>query len=143
MERAAGGSVAAAISNATVRLLSRYTGRGPNRARTTINRDHVTIILRDALTKGERSLVADGRHELVLEMRRNFQQTMRDDLVAIVEQWTGRRVIAFMSDNHIDPDIAVEVFVLEPEGGEAEPDLGVGEANGRAPSDPSGTDGSA
>jgi hypothetical protein len=25
-------------------------------------------------------------------------------------------VIGFMSDNHIDPDIAVEVFILEPIG---------------------------
>ena len=31
-----------------------------------------------------------------------------------IEQLTGRKVIGFMSDNHIDPDIAVEVFVLEP-----------------------------
>jgi hypothetical protein len=27
---------------------------------------------------------------------------------------TFRKVIGFMSDNHIDPDLAVEVFVLEP-----------------------------
>ena len=26
----------------------------------------------------------------------------------------GRKVVGFMSDNHIDPDLAVEVFVLEP-----------------------------
>jgi hypothetical protein len=25
-----------------------------------------------------------------------------------------RKVVAFMSDNHIDPDYAAEVFVLEP-----------------------------
>jgi hypothetical protein len=33
---------------------------------------------------------------------------------------TGRKVIAFMSDNHIDPDYGAEVFVLEP-GGDADP----------------------
>jgi uncharacterized protein YbcI len=43
---------------------------------------------------------------------------MRDDLVAIVERQLGRTVVAFMSQNHIDPDLAVEVFVLEP--GEAD-----------------------
>ena len=26
----------------------------------------------------------------------------------------NRKVIAFMSQNHIDPDLAIEVFVLEP-----------------------------
>jgi len=38
---------------------------------------------------------------------------MRDDLIAVVEELTGRRVIAFLSDNHMDPDIAVETFVTE------------------------------
>jgi uncharacterized protein YbcI len=38
---------------------------------------------------------------------------MRDDLVALVEEVTGSTVIAFLSDNHIDPDIGVESFVLE------------------------------
>jgi uncharacterized protein YbcI len=38
---------------------------------------------------------------------------MRKDLVGAVEEITGRKVIAFMSDNHIDPDIAIESFVLE------------------------------
>jgi uncharacterized protein YbcI len=41
---------------------------------------------------------------------------MRDELVALVEEQLGRKVIAFMSQNHIDPDLAVEVFVLEPDG---------------------------
>jgi hypothetical protein len=39
---------------------------------------------------------------------------MRDDLIAIVGRHLERTVIAFMSQNHIDPDLAVEVFVLEP-----------------------------
>jgi hypothetical protein len=31
-----------------------------------------------------------------------------------VEALTGRKVIAFMSDNHVEPDMAVEIFVVEP-----------------------------
>jgi hypothetical protein len=49
-----------------------------------------------------------------METRRAFQRTMSDDLVAAVEEHSGRKVRAFLSDNHIDPDIAVESFVLEP-----------------------------
>ena len=94
--------------------LGEYTGRGPTKARTYVNRDVITVLLRDTLTKGERSLVEDGRGQLVLDMRKAYQETMRDDLVAAVEEVTGRKVIAFLSDNHIDPDIAVESFVLEP-----------------------------
>jgi hypothetical protein len=36
-----------------------------------------------------------------------------------VEEITGRKVIAFLSDNHLDPDIAVESFVLESRGSSA------------------------
>ena len=106
-------SPAANISNRVVQLMSTYTGRGPTKAWTSIDQDLVSVVLRDTLTKGERSLVADGRSELVLTMRKAYQSTMRDELVAAVEQQTGRTVIAFLSDNHIDPDIAIESFLLE------------------------------
>jgi uncharacterized protein YbcI len=107
------GSKAAAISNAVVRLLSEYTGRGPTKAHTHISGDLVAVVLRDTLTKGERSLVRDGRVDNVLATRKAYQMTMGPSLIAAVEEIIGRKVIAFMSDNHIDPDIAVESFVLE------------------------------
>jgi uncharacterized protein YbcI len=110
-----GGSKAAAISNAVVRLLSEYTGRGPTKARTHITKDLVTVLLEETLTKGERSLVGDGKSDLVMSMRFAFQQTMRSDLVASVEEITGREVAAFMSANHLDPDMAIESFVLVPQ----------------------------
>ena len=109
-------SPAARISNAVVQLLRSYTGRGPTRAWTSIDEDLVSVVLRDTLTRGEQSLVADGQAELVLTMRKAYQMTMREDLVARVEAVMGRKVIAFMSDNHIEPDIAIESFVLEPQG---------------------------
>ena len=104
------------ISTATVRLLHEYTGRGPTKAKTLINDDVVTVLLADTLTKGERKLVASGRSDRVLQLRHDYQLTMREDLIAIVERQLERKVIAFMSQNHIDPDLAVEVFVLDPGG---------------------------
>ena len=109
-----GGSKAAAISNLTVRLLSQYTGRGPTKARTFFNDDVVTIVLRDTLTKAERTLVDNDRRELVLVTRTTFQEVMGDDLIAGIEEILGRKVMAFLSANHIDPDIAVETFMLAP-----------------------------
>jgi uncharacterized protein YbcI len=50
----------------------------------------------------------------VLETRHDFQRLMSEELIGLVEEETGRKVRAFMSDNHIDPDVAAEVFVLEP-----------------------------
>jgi uncharacterized protein YbcI len=108
-------SPAAQVSSLVVGLLRSYTGRGPTRAWTSIDGDLVSVVLRDALTTGERSLVADGRSELVLDTRRAYQMTMRADLVAGVEMITGRTVIAFLSDNHLEPDVAIESFVLEPD----------------------------
>lgn len=108
------GSTQAAISNAIVGLLHDYTGRGPTKARTVIANDLVVCVLADTLTKGERSLVTNGKSELVLRTRKAFQDTMREDIIAVVERLTERKVVAFMSDNHIDPDLAVETLVLQP-----------------------------
>ncbi len=116
--RSAVSSVAADISNGVVRVLSEYTGRGPTRARTHIDDELICVVMRDTLTKGERSLVADGKVELVLAARKGYQEAMKADLVAVVEEISGRKVLAFLSDNHIDPDIGVETFVLEPRDGD-------------------------
>jgi uncharacterized protein YbcI len=111
------GSIAAEISNAVVRLLSEYTGRGPTKARTHIHEDLITVVLRDTLTKGERSLVAAGKTDIVLAARKAYQNAMKTDLVAAVERCSGRTVVAFLSENHIEPDIAIESFVLQPSPG--------------------------
>jgi uncharacterized protein YbcI len=107
-------SLSAQISNLVVGLLHTYTGRGPTKAWTSIEDELVSVVLRDTLSKGERSLVTDDRKELVLEMRQAYQQTMGPEMVAGVEKLTGRKVVAFMSANHLEPDIAIESFVLEP-----------------------------
>jgi uncharacterized protein YbcI len=109
------GSQGQAIGNLITRLLSDYTGRGPTKARTHFNENLITIVVQDLLTKGERSLIRDGRQELVLETRRAYQQTMGEDLTAGIEEITGRQVIAFLSANHLDPDLAIETFVLAPQ----------------------------
>ena len=108
------GSVAAAISSGTVQLLRDYIGRGPTKARTVISDDTVAIVLGDTLTKGELNLVAMGEREHVLHTRHLLQRLMRDDFVQLVERLSGRTVEAFFSDNHIDPDYAVEFFLLQP-----------------------------
>ena len=117
-------SVNSQICDAAVRLLREYTGRGPTKARATVNSDSVMIVLGDTLTRGERQLAATGKAERVLQLRHDFQMVMRDELVEIVEKATGRKVIAFMSQNHIDPDLAVEIFILQPDGAAADSSVG-------------------
>jgi uncharacterized protein YbcI len=108
------GVLAASISNSMVKLLHRYTGRGPTRARTTVGENIIVCVMGATLTRGEQSLAENGKTEVVLQTRRAFQETMQADAISAVEELSGRQVVAFMSNNHIDPDLAVEVFILEP-----------------------------
>ncbi|HET7379971.1 MAG TPA: Na-translocating system protein MpsC family protein [Gaiellales bacterium] len=112
-ERPSGNSMHVALSNAIVGLLREYTGRGPTKARTTIRDNVVVIMLEQTLTKGEQVLVAKGRGENVITLRHEYQEAMRDEGSAKVAEITGQKVIAMMSANHLDPDLAVEIFVLE------------------------------
>jgi uncharacterized protein YbcI len=95
-------------------LLHEYTGRGPTRARTTIGNDLIVCVLADTLTNSERKLVDAGEERLVLEQRSAIQRLMSREAIATIEDLIGRSVTAFMSNNHIDPDLAVETFVLAP-----------------------------
>jgi uncharacterized protein YbcI len=108
-----GGELNAAISNAIVRLLSEYAGRGPTKARTIHSGKLVLCVLEDTLTRAERSLSVGGHSEVVLDGRHALQDTMQEAMTAAVERLTGRNVVAMMSTNHIDPDFAAEVFVLD------------------------------
>jgi len=114
-EQHGAGQLSASISNAIVHLHREYLGRGPTKARTSIRDDTIVVVMTDTLTKAEHSLVADGKADEVLSTRHSLQGTMRNDMVAAVERLTGRTVMAFMSTNHIEPDLACEILILEPE----------------------------
>ncbi len=106
-------SLVAQLTSAVVRVHSQYLGRGPTRAQSFYRNNVVVVLMEDALTKAEQTLVANGKSDVVHGIRQEFQRAMRDDLIAAVEQLTGSAVIAFMSDNHVDPDMAAELFVLD------------------------------
>jgi uncharacterized protein YbcI len=112
-ERPPGASLNAEISTAIVRMLREYTGRGPTKAQTTIRDNVVLVMLEQALSKGERVLVQKGRGENVLALRHEYQEAMRDESSDKVAELTGRRVTAMMSANHLDPDLAAEIYVLD------------------------------
>jgi len=117
------GPLAASISTGVVHVFTEHTGRGPTRVRTTIDGDLVVVVLHDGQTKAERSLVRAGREDTVLHLRSVFQETMSADLIAVVERLTRRKVQAFMSANHADPDAAAEIFMLDGEVDTATPPM--------------------
>ena len=117
------GEMLAQISTGLVQLHSRYYGKGPTKAKTHWVNDTVVSILRGGFTTVERTLIETGENDSVYQMRRSFQQAMEPEFRKVVEEATGRNVVAYMSQIHTDPDLAIELFVLEPveEAGAEEP----------------------
>jgi uncharacterized protein YbcI len=102
------------ISRGMVYLMRQVAGRGPDSARTTIGRDHVLVMMRETLSKGERNLVEADKTELVYSLRASYQELLRPHAVKLIEETLHRKVVGFMSANHFEPDLAAEVFVLDP-----------------------------
>jgi uncharacterized protein YbcI len=98
--------------------------------------DTLISILEGGFTTVEATLIAEGKSDAVHDMRRSFQMAMEERFRAVVEKATCRKVIAYMSQIHTNPDMAVELFVLEPVGvdvgpAELEVDLGTESEAGR------------
>jgi uncharacterized protein YbcI len=107
------GEVLAGISTAIVRLYREHFGKGPTGAKTYALDDLIICVLRDGLTTVEKTLFDRGRADTVREVRSAFQDAVADRFTSVVEEATGRRVTAFMSQAHVDPDLAIEVFFLD------------------------------
>jgi uncharacterized protein YbcI len=116
------GRQAASISNAIARLHRDHYGRGATTTRTIIQRNYVVCFLEDIYTPVERTLIEAGRSESVKKTRNIFQDAMGPKFREAVEEATSRTVIAFMSQVSFDPDMAAEVFVLEPQGEDRAPE---------------------
>src|SRR3954452_14710449 len=106
------GPLAADISNAVVRLVREHFGKGPTQAKTLVHDDVVVTVLRGGFTHAEQTLYKAGKGEIVEEGRRAMQDVFEREMRAAVEQLTGRRVEAFLSANHHEPDASVEIFLL-------------------------------
>lgn len=109
-----GGRLLAEISTATVALMHDHYGRGPMQAKTYALDDLIVVVMRDSgFTALEQTFIDDDRSERVVAMRREFQHAMADRLKATVERLTGRTVRALLSQAHVEPDITVEVFLVD------------------------------
>ena len=106
------GEIRAAISREMVRLQAEYYGKGPTRAKTYIVDDLVVVVLEETFTRAEKTLAERGEREAIQHIRRRFQQQMAEDFTSIVEQVTGRKVRAFLSETDIEQDVSVETFLL-------------------------------
>jgi uncharacterized protein YbcI len=115
-EQLEGGQLLVALSSAMVGLFRDFLGKGPERCKSYFaGNDLVVILLGGGYTVAEQTLYDAGQGQAVQNSRHALQTTLAARMGAIVEELTGRRVVAFMSASHQHPDLSAELFVLEPE----------------------------
>ena len=113
------------LSNAISRLHKQFVGRGPMNSRITIDGDLVVCLLEGGFTVAEQTLGENDKRELVIAGRVGLQDSMRQAMIAAVEEITGRRVRSFMSANDLEHNFQTEIFVLFSEGADYESPLDI------------------
>jgi uncharacterized protein YbcI len=109
-----GGRLLAQISTSIVGILRERYGRGPMKAKTYALDDIVVVVMRGSgFTALEQTHMDSGHPGRVVAMREEFQEVMAERYKATIESLTGRKVTAFLSQAHIDPDITVEMFFMD------------------------------
>jgi uncharacterized protein YbcI len=108
----AGGKLLSEITNRIVSLMCEHHARGPIKATTYVPDNLIVCMLSDGFTAIERTMIEGGEAQRVLEMRRDFQRMMKVRYSRMVEELTGREVLALLSQAHVDPDLTVEMFLM-------------------------------
>jgi uncharacterized protein YbcI len=113
-DRLSSGELQAALSNAIVRIMREFYGKGAARSRTMLYDEYVFVVLEDVLTTAEMTLRNGGAGELVQRVRMVFEDLMTATFVGEVERLTGRTVVAYHSQILLEPPSCFEIFVLDP-----------------------------
>jgi uncharacterized protein YbcI len=109
-----GGRLLAQISTSFVAMLREHYGRGPMKAKTYALDDVIVVVMRGSgFTALEQTIMDSGQPGRVVAMREDFQNVMAGRYKDTIEQLTGRKVVAFLSQAHVEPDITVEMFFVD------------------------------
>ena len=111
--RLTGGELNAAITSALVGIHTEFLGRGPSQASTFHHGNVLVTLMHDVLTPAEKSLTRTRHTDAVEQIRHLFHETMEDEFRKAVERLTGRKVLACISGNDLEPDIAAVLFILD------------------------------
>ena len=90
-----------------------HYGRGPIKAKTYVLDNLIVCVLSDGFTAIERTMMEGGEPDRVLEMRRDFQRMMKERYSEMIEELSGRKVLAFLSQAHVEPDLTIEIFLMD------------------------------
>jgi uncharacterized protein YbcI len=114
----AGGELLTRISNEMVRAQKKFFGKGPTSAKSYMLDDMLLIVMRGGFTTAEETMLEFGQQDLVRQFRQIFQNEMTDRLHKMVEELTGRKVLTYQSQILFEPNVAVEIFLFDSEGGQ-------------------------
>jgi uncharacterized protein YbcI len=89
-----GGRLLAEITNRIVAFMREHYGRGPIKAKTYVLDNLIVCVLTDGFTAIERTMMEGGYTEMI-------------------EALTGRKVLAFLSQAHVEPDLTIEIFLMD------------------------------
>jgi uncharacterized protein YbcI len=110
----AGGQLLTAISTSIVGILREHYGRGPMKAKTYVLDDIIVVVMRGSgFTPLEKTIMDSGQPGRVIAMREDFQRVMAERYEQKIEELTGRKVLAFLSQTHVEPDITMEIFFVD------------------------------
>src|SRR5437870_3069543 len=110
----AGGHLLTAISTSIVGILRDHYGRGPMKAKTYVLDDIIVVVMRGSgFTPLEQTIMDSGQPDRVIAMREDFQRVMAQRYEQKIEELTGRKVLAFLSQAHVEPDITMEIFFVD------------------------------
>jgi uncharacterized protein YbcI len=76
--------------------------------------DLLACVLGGVYTDVEKTMIELQRSTIVQETRSAFQAAMQQRFIDQVERLTGRGVLSFISNQHVGPDIEIEIFMLRP-----------------------------
>jgi len=109
-----GGHLLSAISNRIVQIQREHYGRGPMKAKTYVLDDLIVVVMRGSgFTPLEKTMMDSGDPERVVAMRHDFQHMMTKLFTDTIEELTGRKVLAFLSQAHVEPDLSLEIFFVD------------------------------
>ena len=112
--RLVGGHLLSAISTSVVGILRDHYGRGPMRAKTYALDDIIVVVMRGSgFTALEQTIMDSGEAHRVIDMREEFQRVMAERYKQTIEELTDRKVLAFLSQAHVEPDITMEIFFVD------------------------------
>ena len=76
--------------------------------------DIIVVVMRGSgFTPLEQTIMDSGNPDRVVDMRHEFQHMMHRRFTETIERLTDRKVLAFLSQAHVDPDITIEIFFVD------------------------------